>query len=230
MTNNKRTSSGFSLTIKALFLGVFILLALGLFWFIEKPTLGTPDGVTPLTSVDLHQIEGPWFEVARLDSPREKDLKYPSIFIKYAGKGGDTLPSFSDPEDPRFVIHLMGKTSHGLVETVWTKASEPLKDYKTGTLILPCVEFIPCAFHLVAYDEEDRNWMVVAGRFKDQLWIFSRAPGLMPKTLDDIKKKLRNWGYEVDALSYANELPNTPEVPPVPKVLPTIPTLPQLKE
>jgi len=229
MTNNKTSSSGFSLTIKALFIGIFILLALGLFWWVEKPTLGTPDGVTPLTSVDLHQIEGPWFEVARLDSPPEKDLQYPSIFIKYAGKGGDALPSFPDPKDPRFVIHLMGKTARGQVETVWTKASEPLKDYKTGTLILPCIQFIPCAFHLIAYDEY-RNWMVVAGRFKHQLWIFSRGPGLMPKTLDDIKKKLSNWGYDVDSLRYGNELPNIPEAPPIPKVLPAVPTLPKLQE
>ena len=71
--------------------------------------------------------------------------------------------------------------------------------------------------------------MVVAGRFKHQLWIFSRGPGLMPKTLDDIKKKLGDWGYEVGALRYSNELPNIPEAPPIPKVLPAVPTLPKLQ-
>ena len=213
----------FQKTIIALSLALF---AVGLYVVIKKPTLTPPAGIRPLKSVDLHQIEGPWFEVARLSSPMGQEVKDPLLFIKYAGKGGDFLPSYPDPEDPRLKLIYMGTTAQGQKETVWSEMSDPIKDYKTGTLRVDCWGFIPCAFHLINYDEDQQMWMVIAGPFKNQLWIFSRTPGLLPDSLNALKKKLAHKGYEVGALTYSNELPRIPDImPKIPEVLPHIPKM-----
>ena len=193
---------------------------------IKNPTLTPPAGIRPLTSVDLHQIEGPWFEVARLNSSIGQEVKDPLLFIKYAGKGGGFLLPYPDPEDPRFKISYRGTTAQGQKATFWSEMSDPIKDYKTGTLRIPCWGFIPCAFHLIDYDEDQKMWMVIAGPFKSQLWIFARTPGLLPDSLNALKKKLAHKGYEVGALTYSNELPRIPDImPKMPEVLPTIPKM-----
>ena len=202
------------------------LVALGLYVVIKKPTLTPPAGIRPLKSVDLHQIEGPWFEVARLSSLIGQEVKDPLLFIKYAGKGGDFLLPYPDPEDPRFKLSYRGTTSQGQKETVWSEMSDPITDYKTGTLRIPCWGFIPCAFHLIDYDEDQQMWMVIAGPFKNQLWIFSRTPGLLPESLDMLKKKMSHWGYDVKAFTYSNELPRIPDIKPkIPEVLPPTPKM-----
>jgi len=202
------------------------LFTLGLYVVTQKPTLTPPAGIRPLKSVDLHQIEGPWFEVARLRSPMGQEVKDPLLFIKYAGKGGDFLPSYPDHEDPRLKLIYMGTTAQGQKETVWSEMSDPIKDYKTGTLRVDCWGFIPCAFHLINYDEDQQMWMVIAGPFKNQLWIFSRTPGLLPDSLNAVKKKLAHKGYKVDDLKYSNELPRIPDIKPkIPEVLPPIPKM-----
>jgi apolipoprotein D and lipocalin family protein len=195
-----------------------------IYFAIYKPTLTPPSGINPLTSVDLHQIQGPWFEVARLSSPIEQGIKDPILFIKFAGKGGDLLYAFDDPKDPRFKLSLLGTNEHGQKETVWSQMSAPLRDYQTGTLSMSFWGLIPSAFHLIDYDEDQRSWMIIAGPFKNQLWIFSRTPGLLPQSLDMLKKRIAEWGYNVSALTYSNELPRIPEIfPENPSVLPPIP-------
>ena len=62
--------------------------------------------------------------------------------------------------------------------------------------------------------------------FKNQLWIFSRTPGLLPDSLNAVKKKLAHKGYEVDDMIYSNELPRIPDIKPkIPEVLPPIPKM-----
>ena len=143
---------------------------------------------------------------------------------KYAGKGGDFLLPYPDPENPRFKLSYRGTTAQGQKATFWSEMSDPIKDYKTGTLVVPCWGFINCAFHLIDYDEDQQMWMVIAGPFKNQLWIFSRTPGLLPASLNAVKKRQAHRGYEVDALIYSYELPRIPDtVPKIPDLIPNIP-------
>ena len=203
------------------------LVALGLYVVIKKPTLTPPAGIRPLKSVDLHQIEGPWFEVARLSSPIEDNLKFPSLFIRYSGSRREGLWSYADPDDPRFRIELLGMVSNEPKKIISQTVTDRVKDYKVGTLSMPCWGFIRCAYHLIAYYEDHRSWMVVAGAFKNQLWIFSRAPGLVPDALKNIQKTITGLGYDAKSFTYSNELPRVPEiVPTIPDVIPEVPAMP----
>jgi apolipoprotein D and lipocalin family protein len=194
------------------------------YWLVRLFILSPPLGIQRLDSVDLKQIQGPWFEVARLDSPLEKDLTNPMIFIKFSGSGSDSFYPYPDPADPRFRIVLMGQSTSGQRMTVLDKTTLPLDTYTTGTLLIPCDKWFPCAFHLIDYDKEGHTWMVVTGATKKQLWILSRGPGLLPAVLDTLKGKLMKEGYDLNALTYSNQLPAIPDVlPPMPQILPTPP-------
>ena len=206
-------------------LTLLILVVLSVLGSIRYVYLSPPFGIHRQVPLDLHQIQGPWFEVARLESPLEQDLKYPVLFIKYTGPGADGLYPYSDPSDPRFRVVLMGQSESGTRRIALDTTTYMLDDYRTSTLVMTCPNGLPCAYHLIDYDLENQSWMVVTGRNKSQLWIFSRSPGIFPDTLKMIKKKLSAQGYDVDALIYGNTLPKLPDVlPKIPETLPIPPS------
>jgi len=209
-----------------LFALVLSLIAATLFWLFKEPTQEIPKGVSPL-HVDLNQIIGPWYEVARLDSAPENAIKNPVLFIKYSGLGGDKIYPFADPEDPRFRVIILGNSSSGSSPVIWDEVTDKIEDYKRDTITMPCWGFLKCAFHLIAYDDKNRSWMVFSGHKKTQLWIFSRAPGLTPQLMEDLKDQLADWGFNIRKLIYSHQLPSIPhQLPPIPETLPKAPIIP----
>ena len=216
------------MAIRTLLLFTLSALVFFVFLWLKGLGLGAPEGIAPLNPIDLHQLQGPWFEVARMDSAVEEDIEKPVLYLKFAGSGQDRMLPYPDPKDPRFRIILMGQVSDGALKRTFDVMTDPIKDYTKGTITLPCYHFFHCALHVITYDIVDRTWMVIAGPTKNRLWIFARAPGLTPSVMNDIKNRLRDWGYKVRSLTYGHELPKIQEImPPNTEVMPIIPVLPK---
>lgn len=195
-------------------------------WSIIQPWMRLPEGIEPSKNLKLENIEGPWFEVATPKTSIEvkNGLKTVSLFLKYSGPGGDKIPAFRDPNDPRFKIMLMGNGADGEGKMLLNTKSHLIKDWRSATVVLPCFASIPCAFHVIDYDEKNMLWMIVAGWDRDQVRVFSRAPGLPDDIMEDVKSKLVAFGYDVNSLRYENNLPPIPKfAPAVPKVIPPAP-------
>ena len=189
--------------------------------------LTPPIGVEPLSNIDLHQIQGPWFEVARLSSPLEDGKKNPLLYVRYTGEGANLTYPYADPLDPKLRIIFTGETEKGEAHVIIDEETPRLDNFKTGALILNCRWYWPCAFHLIDYDDNNRTWMVVAGSFKSQLWIFSRAPGILPSTWESISNRLAAKGYDVSKLTWAYALPPIPKIlPALPDNVPPVPSMP----
>lgn len=183
-----------------------------------------PTGIAPLSELDLKQIQGPWFEVARLDSPLEQEIKYPMLFVKFTGAGADLTMPYPDEKDPRFRLVLTGYGKDGLSKSVLDEKTWATNQYRGGTLTFPCWHFLPCTVHVIDHDTENRYWMVVAGSSRNDLWIFARGPGLAPKVLENLKTGLKQKGYPVENLTYPISLPPVPDiVPAIPDKLPLPP-------
>ena len=207
-----------SLRIKLLAV-FFILLGISFWWF-QKSLLSTPEGIAPFQNVELHQMQGPWFEVARLDSPIERDIHDPTIFIRFTGPGADSMFPTYDPADPRLRIMVAGR-SEG---TVYDEVTDQIDNFNGGRIVLPCYKFLKCAFYLIDFDTKGHTWMVIGGSRKNQLWVLSTWPGLMPNIMNPLKTRLAAKGYDTRNLIYSNAPPKLPEInPAVPDLLPALP-------
>lgn len=209
-----------------LFLSV-LLLAIVVWFNLPTIELSDDDAWSP-KHVDLRRLEGPWFEVARLPHDKEKAIKNPLLFFKYAGAGQEGMNPYPDPSDPRFRVIVTGQSVEGSPTRVIDVMTDPVKDYNAQSVSIPCFRIFHCPLLLLAFDNENKVFMVVAGPTKNELWIFSRTPGLPVKVMSDLKNRLKQWGYGVENLVYSNEPPEGPEVvPPAPKDLPDTPEPPR---
>lgn len=209
------------------FLGVALLLfVVAAAWSVVQPWMHPPKGVEPSKTLQLERIEGPWFEVVASKNVTEVKEKLSAVrlFVKFSGPDGERMMPFKDPNDPRFRIMLMGNTAEGQTKLLLDTKTHLIKDWQGGTVVIPCVASIPCAYHVIDYDDKDMVWMIVAGWDRDQVRVFSRAPGLPENLIDEIDTKLVALGYDLSALNYENKLPPIPKfAPAVPKVVPPLP-------
>jgi apolipoprotein D and lipocalin family protein len=207
-----------------LFLAVFLITALATAarQFASTP----PRGITPLDAVDLHKIRGPWFEIARLSSPLEDGFHSVNLDIRYTGAGSDLTFAYPDAEDPRFRIILTGRDASDHLSLLLDKTTDRIDDFNSGSLFMNCRGVLRCGFHLIAYDNLDRSWMVVAGPSRNHLWVFSRAPGFLPITQQRIWDQLKTMGYDLNLLTLSQNLPGIPATPPAtPEIPPPFSTL-----
>lgn len=209
------------------FLGIALLLFVAAAaWSVTQPWMHPHTGVEPSKTLQLERIEGPWFEVIASKSATEVKAKLStvSLFVKYSGPGGDKMIPYRDPNDPRFRIMLMGNTTDGEPKMLLDTKSHLIKDWQAGTVVIPCFASIPCAYHVIDYDDKAMGWMIVAGWDRDQVRVFSRAPGLPDNIVEEINARLVAFGYDLSELSYENKLPSIPKLAPaVPQVVPPLP-------
>lgn len=208
-------------------LAISLLLLLCAFgWWTVQPWMTPPKGIEPSTSLSLERVEGPWFEVVAPKSSVEvqRGLSSVILFLKYSGPGGDRMPSYRDPNDPRFRIMLMGTPASGEPVTLVETKSHLIKDWHSATLVMPCFSSIPCAFHVIDYDEKNMGWMIVSGWEAGQLRVFSRIPGLPEDLMEKVKGKLAALGSDPDSFRWENNLPPLPKLgPALPEELPPQP-------
>lgn len=197
-------------------------------WFVIQPWQKLPEGIEPIKPFKLENLEGPWFEVAAPKSSIEvkEGLTDVRLFLKYSGPGGDRIPPYRDPNDPRYRIMLMGSAAGGETKFVVNTKSHLIRDWESASVVMPCFGSIPCAFHVIDFDSKNKLWMIVAGWERDQVRVFSRIPGLPGGDLSAVNAKLAALGYDANALRYENNLPPVPQMIPVlPEELPPQPKL-----
>lgn len=140
-----------------------------------------PDGVTPVERLDLDRYLGTWYEIARLDHPFERGLS-------------DVTADYAPRQDGGLVVVNRGYDAE---RGEWREArgkAYPVAEDQPGRLRVSFFGPFYAGYNVIALDEEDYAWSMVAGPDRSYLWILARSPDLDQATVD----RLIAWAEALD--------------------------------
>jgi len=143
---------------------------------------GIPDGIEPVDDFQLDRYLGTWYEIARLDHRFERGLTNVTAEYSMREDGGVR------------VLNRGYRAEEGEWKEVEGKAYF-VGDPGTGRLR---VSFFGPFYGAYNVFELDANYQhaLVAGPNRSYLWILAREPSLPPSTLDELKTRIRDAGFD----------------------------------
>lgn len=154
--------------------------------------LGVPEGARPVDDFILDKYLGKWYEIARLDHSFERGLS--NVTAEYSLRDGGGVK----------VINRGYKTANGKWEEAEGKAYF-VDDKSTGKLKVSFFGPFYGAYNIIALDEKDYQWSLVAGPNTDYLWILSRTPVLEPVVLEQLLTQAKSLGFDTEALIFVEQ-------------------------
>jgi len=160
------------------------LLGVGMF------TLGctrVPAGLKPVAGFDGQRYLGKWYEIARLDHSFERGLT--NVTAEYAARPDGSISVVNRGYSPK-----AGK---------WREARAVARfrgDKAVGSLRVCFFWPFWGGYHVIALDQTDYRYAMIAGPSRSYLWILSREPGLADQTRSDLVGKAKEWGFAVEKL------------------------------
>ena len=146
-----------------------------------------PSGLEPVTGFDLDRYLGKWYEIARLDHSFERNLSNVSARYTESEKGGID------------VVNRGFNTESGEWEKIEGRAYF-IGQKDIGSLKVSFFGPFYGGYHVIALDEENYQYAMIAGPSRKYLWILSRDKTLDEKILSTLVTKARNWGFDTDDL------------------------------
>jgi len=154
--------------------------------------LGIPDGVKPVQDFEMDRYLGTWYEIARLDHSFERGLS--NVTAQY---------SLRDDGGVR-VINRGFKATDGEWDEAEGKAYF-VDDKTTGKLKVSFFGPFYGAYNVIALDQQDYQWSMVAGPDTSYLWILSRTPALEQTIVNELLTQAKSYGFETDQLIFVNQ-------------------------
>lgn len=144
-------------------------------------------GQTTVDHVDLERLTGNWYEVARYETPLQKDCGAAKINIKVIGKKIHMLHACHEKES--------GKTAHahGIAEVTDKKSNAKFK-----TSYVPLFQkwgMFGGSIWVVGLDPE-YNFAILGHPTHKHLWILSRNKEVAPEKLEELILLAESKGYK----------------------------------
>jgi len=162
----------------------WLLMGIGMFFL---GCTRVPAGLQPVTGFDGPRYLGKWYEIARLDHSFERGLT--NVTAEYASRPDGGISVVNRGYDPR-----AGK---------WREARAVARfkgDPSVGSLRVCFFWPFWGGYHIIALDEKEYRFAMVAGPSRSYLWILSRQPNLPPQVMSDLVGKAKEWGFDVEKL------------------------------
>jgi apolipoprotein D and lipocalin family protein len=153
--------------------------------------VGIPDGVEPVTGVELEKYLGTWYEIARLDHSFERGLS-------------NVTATYSKREDGGIRVINRGYNAQ---EGEWDEAEG--KAYFVGQSDVGRLKvsfFGPFygGYNIIELDMQNYQYSLVAGPDRSYLWILARQPQLDEAILQRLVAKANSLGFATDKLIYVS--------------------------
>ena len=151
-----------------------------------------PKGVTPVKPFDLSRYEGKWFELARLDHSFERGLS-------------DVSANYRAQADGSVEVINRGYDSE---REEWRQATGRalfIGDSNTASLKVSFFGPFYGGYHVVALDQQNYRWAMVAGPDRDYLWILARDKQLPAGVRDDLLEQASALGFAIDKLIWVGQ-------------------------
>lgn len=174
-----------SSALSRIFLGA--LLVAGLVISVTGCSTAPPEGLTSVTPFDVNRYLGKWYEIARLDHSFERGLT--DVSATYSLKSDGSLEvinrGFNTKKDE-------WKSATG--RAVFTGSQNQ------GSLKVSFFGPFYGGYHILALDQANYQWALVAGPDRDYLWILARSKVLAPAIREQLVAEAKKMGFATDKL------------------------------
>ncbi len=154
-----------------------------------------PDGLRPVTSFDLNRYLGQWYEIARLDHSFERGMS-------------DVNATYQLNDDGSVKVINRGYDTQ---KQAWKEAiGRALFIGDPGTASLKVSFFGPFygGYHVIALDQQNYRWSLVAGPDRDYLWILARDKTLPAEVREKLVGQAKALGFATDKLIWVEQSRN----------------------
>ncbi len=157
---------------------------------------GLPDGIEPISELNLERYQGTWYEIARLDHSFERGLS-------------DVEATYNLNPDGSVAVINRGYSEE---DGEWQQAdgrAVRIDDAPEGHLKVSF--FGPFyASYVVFRLDDDYQAAYVTGYNRDYLWLLSRSPEVDDETVSEFKAIARDKGFDVSELIMVDQSRNRP--------------------
>lgn len=153
--------------------------------------VGIPDGVEPVSGVELEKYLGTWYEIARLDHSFERGLSNVTATYSRRDDGG---------------IRVINR-GYNAEEKAWDEAEGKayfVGETDVGQLKVSFFGPFYGGYNIIELDKENYQYSLVAGPDRSYLWILARQPELEAATLQHLVAKADALGFATDKLIYVS--------------------------
>ena len=157
--------------------------------------LGVPEGAEPVRGFEMDRYLGKWYEIARLDHSFERGLTNVTAQYSLRDDGG---------------VHVVNR-GFNTADGQWDEADGKayiVDDPTVGMLKVSFFGPFYGAYNVIALDQRDYQWSLVAGPDTDYLWILSREPRLKKDIFDGLVALAKSLGFDTDQLIIVNQAQN----------------------
>jgi apolipoprotein D and lipocalin family protein len=151
-----------------------------------------PEGVRPVTAFDINRYLGQWYEIARLDHSFERGMS-------------DVSATYQLQDDGSVKVINRGYDTQ---RQAWKEAvGRALFIGNPGTGSLKVSFFGPFygGYHVIALDQENYRWSLVAGPDRDYLWILARDRTLPAEVREQLVAQAQALGFATDQLIWVDQ-------------------------
>lgn len=153
---------------------------------------GIPDGARPVQNFSLERYLGTWYEIARMDHKFERGLSNVTAEYTLRDDGG---------------VRVLNRGFNAR-EGEWDQAEGKayfVDDESTGQLKVSFFGPFYASYNVIALDEDEYQWSLVAGPDTSYLWILSRTPELDQTVVDDLMSRAKSLGFKTNELIYVSQ-------------------------
>ena len=164
--------------------------------FVVAGCTGLPDGIEPVSELDLERYKGTWYEIARLDHSFESGLS-------------DVKAVYSSNPDGSVAVINRGYSEE---DNEWQQADgRAVRVDKALEGHLKVSFFGPFyASYVVFRLDESYQTAYVTGYNRDYLWLLSRTPKVDQDIINEFKAVAGDKGFDLSELIMVDQSRNRP--------------------
>jgi len=174
------------LSIRSTILALFFALTLA------ACSTAPPEGLRPVTSFEINRYLGQWYEIARLDHSFERGMS-------------DVNATYQLQDDGSVKVINRGYDTQ---RQAWKEAIGRalfIGDSSTGSLKVSFFGPFYGGYHVIALDQQNYRWSLVAGPDRDYLWILARDKTLPAEVREQLLSQARALGFATDKLIWVEQ-------------------------
>ena len=152
---------------------------------------GIPEGLAPVENFEIERYTGKWYEIYRLDHSFERDLTH-------------VTATYTLQDDGSVKVENAGRKPGGVTDIIEGRA-EFQGDPTVGSLKVSFFGPFYGGYHIIALDQENYQYAMIAGPTYDFLWILSRTPQLDPAVAEMLLQQAEESGFAVDDLIFVEQ-------------------------
>jgi len=141
----------------------------------------------PVSEFEGERYLGKWYEIARLDHSFEKNMSNVSAVYAEDKSGGITVLNRGYNEKTGEWKQIEGRARFIGDETI-------------GSLKVSFFGPFYGGYHIIALDQVNYGYAMVAGPNRSYLWILSRTTSLDAPLFAELKNKAAEWGFDTSEM------------------------------